>query len=155
MWSVRGKGDRVTEYRADREALFRGLPLAALMNDTQNNGQALVLAALRDNGRAVLVGEPTANDGSVRSLFPLPDGETAVTIFTGRLKRAAEGRGWPARPDHAVALDKDRRAAVRKWLADKQLPELPPGTDDRPPDDPQLDRALAALRQALGGGGKP
>jgi RNA polymerase sigma factor (sigma-70 family) len=45
MWSVRGD-NTVTQYRADREALFRGWPLVALMNDTLDNVPALVLAAL-------------------------------------------------------------------------------------------------------------
>jgi carboxyl-terminal processing protease len=155
MWSVRGKGDQATEYRADREALFRGWPLAVLTNDIQDNCQALVLAALQDCGRAALVGEPTANDAMVRSLFQLPDGKSGVSIVTGRLERAAKDRGWPVRPDHAVAASKDQRAAVQKWLADKQLPELPAGTDDRPPEDPQIDRALTVLRESLKGGGKP
>jgi C-terminal peptidase prc len=154
MWSVRGKDDQVKEYRADREALFRGWPMVALVNDLQDNCQALLLAALRDNDRAVLVGEPTNNDGLVRSRFELPDGKDALTVLTGRLERAAKDRGWPVRPDHAVALEKEKRAAVLKWLTGKQLPELPAGTDDRAPDDPQLDRALTELHRALKDGGK-
>jgi C-terminal peptidase prc len=152
MWSVRGD-NKVTPYRADREALFRGWPLVALMNDTPDNVQAMVLAALQDNGRAMLVGEPSRNDGLVRSMVHLPDGRGAITLLTGRLERAATGRGWPVRPDAAVALDKDRRATVEKWLLDKQYAELPPGADDRPPTDPQLDRALAVLRESLKAGG--
>jgi C-terminal peptidase prc len=152
MWSVRGKGDQVREYRADREALFRGWPLVALTSDLRDNCQAACLAALRDNDRAVLVGEPTANDGLVRSRFPLPGGKDALTLLTGRLDRAKGG--WPLRPDHAVELDKEKRAAVLKWLTDKQLTELPAGTDDHRPVDPQLDRALTVLRQALKDGGK-
>jgi C-terminal peptidase prc len=154
MWSVRGKDDQVKEYRADREALFRGWPLVALVNDIPDNCQALMLAALRDNDRAVLVGEPTNNDGLVRSRFPLSDGKSALTLLTGRLERAVKDRGWPVRPDHAVALEKEKRAAVLKWLNDKQLPELPTGADDRPPEDPQLDRAVKALREALKDGEK-
>jgi C-terminal processing protease CtpA/Prc len=141
-------------YRAYREALFRGWPIVAILNDVPDNCQALLLAALRDNDRAVLVGEPTNNDGLVRSRFELPDGKDALTLLTGRLERAVKDRGWPVRPDHAVALEKEKRAAVLKWLADKQLPELPTGTDDRPPEDPQLARALTLLRQTLKDGGK-
>jgi C-terminal peptidase prc len=155
MWSVRNMDGTATEYRADREAVFRGWPVVALVNGTKDSCQALLLAALRDNGRAVLVGEPTANDGLVRSLFPLPGGTNAVTVVTGRLERAVRDKGWPVRPDHAVTLDKDQGAAVRKWLTDKMLPDLPAGTDDRPPTDPQLDRALTLLRQVLKGEGKP
>jgi C-terminal peptidase prc len=152
MWSVRGK-DGVTPYRADREALFRGWPLAVVMNDIRDNAQAALLAALQDNGRATLVGEPTQNDGLVRSMVHLPDERGAVTVVTGRLERAATGRGWPVRPDQTVTLDKDRRTTVEKWLLDKQRAEVPPGADERPPADPQLDRALALLRESLEAGG--
>ena len=153
MWTVRGRGDDVKEYRADREAVFRGWPLVAVVVDLIDNGQAACLAALRDNDRVVLVGEPTRNDGIVRSRFPLPDGAGAVTLMTGRVERAGKGR-WPLRPDHAVGLDKWQRDAVRKWIFDKQLTELPAGADDRPPADPQLDRAVELLRQTLKDGGK-
>jgi C-terminal peptidase prc len=154
MWSVRGKDDQVKEYRADREALFRGLPMVALINDIPDNCQALLLAALQDNDRAVLVGDPTNNDGLVRSRFTLPDGRNTVTVLTGRLQRANKDRSWPMRPDHAVSLDKDQRERVRKWLFDKELPELPAGTDDRPPEDPQLDGARKELHKILKDGGK-
>jgi carboxyl-terminal processing protease len=99
MWSVRGKDGKATEYRADREALFRGWPVVALLNGMNDSCQSLLLAALQDKGRATLVGEPTNNDGLVRSLFPLPGGPNAVTIVTARLERAAKDRGWPVRPD--------------------------------------------------------
>jgi carboxyl-terminal processing protease len=155
MWSVRGKDGQATEYRADREALFRGLPVAALLNGVNDSCQSLLLAALQDNGRATLVGEPTNNDGCVRSLFPLPGSTDAVTVVTGRLERAVKDRGWPVRPDHELTLDGKQRAAVRKWLGDKMLPEPPTGADDRPPADPQLDRALTLLRGKLRGEGKP
>jgi hypothetical protein len=65
------------------------------------------------------------------------------------LERAAKTRNWPVRPDRTVELTKDQRAAVQKWLLDKELPELPPGTSDRPPPDPQLAAGLAMLRDAL------
>jgi carboxyl-terminal processing protease len=152
MWSVRGN-DGVAEYRADREALFRGWPVAVIMNGIRDNGQTALLAALQDNGRATLVGEPTQNDGLVRSMVHLPDERGAVTVVTGRLERAVMGRGWPVRPDHPVALDQDRRTRVERWLLDKQLAEVPPGADDRLPFDPQLECALAVLRVSLKAGG--
>ena len=155
MWSVRGKDDQVSEYRADREALFRGWPIVALTNDISDNCQALLLAALQDNNRAVLVGEPTNNDGLVRSRFQLPDGKNTITVLTGRLVRAVKDRAWPVRPNHEVALDKDQRERVRKWLFEKELPELPAGTDDEPPEDPQLERTLKELRKTLKDGVKP
>jgi hypothetical protein len=52
-------------------------------------------------------------------------------------------------PDIPLSLDKPQSEAVRKWLSQKELPELPAGTDDAPPDDPQLQKAVELLRAAL------
>jgi C-terminal peptidase prc len=147
LWTTTGKDERA--FRADREGLFRGLPLAVLVNDVRDNAQGAVLAALQDNNRAVLVGEPTRVDGTVRTLCPLPNQEGAITVLIGQVVRADASRTWPVLPDRQVDLTQEQRSAVRKWLFDKQLPELPPGTDDRPPDDPQLAAALALLRDAV------
>jgi C-terminal peptidase prc len=146
MWRLRGAGGRIKEYRADRECLFRGWPLAVLVDGQISSGTyGAFIAALQDNGRAVLVGEPTQYDGSVKSAVRLPDG-WALVLPTGVLERAADGRGWPVQPDHLVKLDKAQGAAVEQWLRQKELTELPAGADDRPPDDAQLRRAVELLR---------
>ena len=82
-------------------------------------------------------------------MYDLPDRSAALTLLSGRLERADTARGWPVRPDRPAALTRAERTAVYQWLRDKQLPELPSGTVDRPPDDPQLTDALAVLRDAL------
>jgi C-terminal peptidase prc len=151
MWRVRHGGADAQESRADRECLFRGWPLAVLVNGITDNAQGAVLAALQDNHRATLVGEPTKGDGSVRKIFHLPGGQDGLTVLTGRLERAAPGRGWPVVPDRGIDLTKEQRSAVERWLGAKQLPEPPAGTDGRPPDDPQLAAAVALLRDAVKG----
>jgi C-terminal peptidase prc len=149
MWTARGPGGEVREYRADRECLFRGWPMVVLINGMPDSAQGAIAAALQDNHRAPLVGEPTTSDGSVRTIVHLPGSGDGITVLTGRLERAAKGRGWPVRPDREVPLTKGQRAAVEKWFRDKNLPELPSGTDDRPPDDPQLAAALELLRDQM------
>ncbi|MBI1914879.1 MAG: hypothetical protein HYS12_09105 [Planctomycetes bacterium] len=136
-----------------RTRLFRGWPLAVLVNDIDDNAQGAVLAALQDNRRAVLVGEPTKADGAIRRNFHLPDQDGIITVLTGQLERADKVRGWPVRPDRAVELTKQQRAVVEKWLMAKELPVLPRGSDDRAPEDPQLASAVAVLRDGLKGVG--
>src|SRR5262245_38463703 len=46
MWTVRGRGDVITEYRADRDCLFRGMPLAVLAYGSGDNALGAVLGAL-------------------------------------------------------------------------------------------------------------
>jgi C-terminal processing protease CtpA/Prc len=150
MWRVCDRKNQVKEYRADRDCLFRQWPMAVLVNENiVDNGQGAFLAALQDNGRAVLVGEPTKNDGYVNTLIPLGEGQGVIQLRTGRLERAAKEKRWPVQPNHAVAMTAAQREAVSKWLRQKFLPELPEGTDDRPPEDPQLNRAVEVLRAAL------
>jgi carboxyl-terminal processing protease len=149
MFAIRTTGNKVREMKADGDCLFRGLPMAVLINDVPDGAQGAVLAALQDNRRAVLIGQPTKSDGVVRSLFSLPGDDGVVSIQTGRIERAAKDKTWPVQPDHLVELSKAQRVALEKWYADKELTELPPGADDRPPPDPQLNRALELLREAL------
>ncbi len=109
----------------------------------------MIVAALQDNKRAIVVGERSSADGKVRSLFPLPGGKEQLVLWVGRLERALADRDWAADPDFVVPMTKEQRAAVQKWQDDKQLPELPAGKTDAPPTDPQLSRAVELLRAAL------
>jgi C-terminal peptidase prc len=148
LWRVRDARGGVKESRSGGEALFRGWPMAVLVN-AQIPGKAAqaVAAALQDAGRAVVVGERTTMDGYVNSLLPLPEGGFSLTLRTGRLERAARGRGWPVEPDHPVALDKAGASAVLDWLRAKGRSDLTPGAD-KPPSDPQLARAVEVVEAA-------
>jgi carboxyl-terminal processing protease len=166
MWKLRRR-DGVKECRADRECLFRGWPLAVLVGETTAGlAPQAVAAALQDTGRAALVGQQAQSGGpevpalverpgressslDVTSPIPLPDDQGAVVLRTGQVERVGKGRGWPVRPDQVVALKPRQREAVWEWFRRKGLPELPPGTDDQPPDDPQLARAVELLQAAL------
>ena len=103
MWSVRGKDGKATEYRADREALFRGWPLVVLVNGTPR--QRPGAAARRPPGQRP--GGPRGRADGQRRPRPVAvpaagrDGRRDASL-TGRLERAAKDRGWPVRPDHAV-----------------------------------------------------
>jgi carboxyl-terminal processing protease len=148
MWRVRDARNRVKECRAGRECLFRGWPMVVLVNEFIGTGTQAVAAALQDGGRAVLVGEPAKGDGQVVGIVRLPEGKEAVTLRTGRVERTKD-RAWPLRPDHAVALTKAQREALVLWWHQLELPEPPPKASDRPPADPQMDRAVELLRAAL------
>jgi carboxyl-terminal processing protease len=149
MWRWHGADKQVREYRAGREGLFRDWPLAVLINDSLDSAGSAVAAALQDNGRATLVGEATRNGGFVTSLVPLPDGLGTLSFRTGRLERAAKGRGWPVEPDHVVTLTKKQREALDAWLVAKGRLEKPGSAADKAPEDPQLDKAVELLRAAL------
>lgn len=149
LWRIRDAQGNVAETTSDRESVFRGWPLAVLVNAEIDQAPAMVLAALQDHQRAVIVGEPTKAEGYVNNLVDLPDGRGALKVRSGRIERSVEGRGWPLRPDHVVELEADQESAIRSALFAKDFPTAPGGGADTPPDDPQLTKAVELLNAAL------
>ncbi len=148
LWTVRGADPKTrTETRADRECLFRHWPMALLINDSLDRQHAIVAAALQDNHRAILVGEPTKTDGYVNALVKLPDGKRAIIFRTGMIERPDRDRGWPVKPDAQVALSGKQKNDIAEWQRKQEIAEEP--TNDKAPEDPQLARAVQLLRDAL------
>jgi carboxyl-terminal processing protease len=172
MWRLH-EAHTTRDYQADRECLFRDWPLAVLLDgQPPSTSIQAIAAALRDNHRAVVVGAPPASllgplspferahgrvgpaeeetfQAYVNSMVRLPDDKGALLLRTGWLKRADRNRGWPVRPDHIVPLKEEQQTALLEWLRQKDLSELPAGTEDKPPVDPQLAKAVEVLRAAL------
>ncbi len=149
MWRMLDRDGRVREFRSDRECLFRGWPMAVLIDGDMERLQGIVCAALQDRGRAVLVGAPLRADGYVNSLVDLPGGAGSLKLRSGRIERAAEGRAWPVEPDWHVPVGIDELKAVHDWLLAKDLPEPPEGKGEPPKSDPRLAAALDLLRVSL------
>jgi len=53
--------------------LLANLPLRVLVNGRTASGAEIVAGAIRDSGRALLVGEPTYGKGTVQQILPLSD----------------------------------------------------------------------------------
>ena len=152
MWRVQGSGTNPpTEYRADRECLFRDWPMAVLIDGRLSMGDALIAAALQDNKRAILVGEPTKVTGYVSTVVQLPGEPLALVIPTGRLERAAKERGWPVKPDRLVPMDEKRVQALSAWQQAMVIADGPTPETKTAPADPQLASAIEILRGQIGG----
>jgi carboxyl-terminal processing protease len=87
-----------TTYQADADALFRGLPIAVLVDRNTSGASEWLAAALQDNKRAVVIGASTLsaniNPGNavVKTLLPLKGGAWSLSLATGVLER---GNGRP------------------------------------------------------------
>src|SRR5262249_3214046 len=116
MWKIHGAGTSPpTEYRADRECLFRNWPMVVLIDSRMSISDALIAAELQDHKRAILVGEPTKVSGYVSTVVELPGEKLALVIPTGRFERAEKERGWPVKPDHVVPMDEKQVRALSDW----------------------------------------
>jgi carboxyl-terminal processing protease len=126
---------RSEESRFRMEAIkgdvARGTPIAVLVNEGSASAAEIVAGALRDNGRAKLLGQKTFGKGSVQTVLPLEDGQ-ALKLTTSRYFTPAGAsiheRGIepdvplpgpdtaaPAGPPPAAARDPEILAAV-EWL---------------------------------------
>ncbi len=115
-----GEAERVVE--ATGVGLEAGLPLAVLVNHGTASAAEILAGALRDRGRAPLIGQPTYGKGSVQLIFELSD-HSSIHITNAR---------WftPGRAQiDGVGLKPDI--------------EMAPGADGA---DPELDRAILYLQ---------
>ena len=130
--SAEGRSEE-SRFRMEAMAgdLSLGTPIAVLVNEGSASAAEIVAGALRDNGRAKLLGQRTFGKGSVQTVMPLEDGQ-ALKLTTSRYftpsgvsihERGLEpDMPLPARPPEAltgeqplIERDADIRAAI-DWL---------------------------------------
>ncbi|HVU24343.1 MAG TPA: S41 family peptidase [Opitutus sp.] len=71
------------DYRAEGDGEPLVLPMAVLINEGTASAAEVVTGALKDTGRAVVVGERSFGKGSVQSIFKLKNGE-GMRLTTAR-----------------------------------------------------------------------
>ncbi len=136
---VRADG-RTPDARFEMDAtagdLLAGAPVVVLVDRGSASGAEIVAGALRDHGRATLMGERTFGKGSVQTVMPLSNGE-ALKLTTSRYYtpsgRSIQERGLepdvriaslshptPHGFDRAVGSDPAVRSALQ-YLRDRTL----------------------------------
>jgi carboxyl-terminal processing protease len=103
-----GDSDPMPIKTVGRDGKWLDLALVVLIDDGSASGAEVLAAALRDNGRARLIGDTTFGTGTVLSTFPHDDGSSLVLATAFWLTPQGE-RVWQegVDPDQFVSLDRD------------------------------------------------
>jgi carboxyl-terminal processing protease len=145
----RSPADR-EDYRAEADDEPLDIPVAVLINADTASAAEIVTGALKDTGRAVVVGERSFGKGSVQDIFPLKNGE-ALRLTTAHYYTPSgvsiNQKGITPQVEVVLTADEDFKLSQqlsRPDLRDPKQYEARFGTAPIP--DRQLDAALDVLR---------
>jgi len=139
-------------YLSETEGDPLVLPVAVLINDNTASAAEIVAGALKDAGRAVVVGERSFGKGSVQSIFKLKNGEglrlTTAHYFTPS-GVMIHGRGISPQVEVVMTPEEDEKLDRQTSRPDVTDPgDFKERFGYAPIEDRQLDAALDVLRAA-------
>jgi carboxyl-terminal processing protease len=149
------------------------LPVAILLDGGSASASEILAGALRDNGRATLVGTRSFGKGSVQNVIAVEGGRAELKLTTQyyftpsgrrihRREGAKETDEWGLLPDIQVALDPNVRQELLRKESEDELAALKQkaqggsslGASSRDPRDAQLGAAVLHLKDVLHGKAK-
>ena len=120
---TKDKNGKVTSEYKDSGKHSVDVPIVLLVNGYSASASEIMAGALKDSGKAVLVGTKTFGKGIVQSIIPLSDG-TAIKITIAKYFTPSgnEVHEKGIEPDYEVKIAEDRESAVGVLREDdKQL----------------------------------
>jgi carboxyl-terminal processing protease len=158
--STKGRNRPETVYRADGQGTLPDFPMIVLVNEHSASAAEIVSGSLKDNGRALIVGERTYGKGSVQEVVPLEDngGELKLTVAyyylpSGRLVHRKKGAtDWGVEPQIVVPMDEEAQEQVMEMRERQEAIRAPmpkmtthPTTAASQPVDVQLQTAINVM----------
>lgn len=145
----RKESDR-EDYRASADGEPVQIPMAILINAGSASAAEVVTGALKDTGRAVIVGERSFGKGSVQSIFKLKNGEglrlTTARYFTPSGVSIHE-KGIAPQVEVVMTPEEDSQLRLQHLRPDVADPkEFKERFGFAPIEDRQLDAALDVLK---------
>ncbi len=106
-------------------SVSRECNLVVLINEYSASASELSAGALKDNGRAILIGEKSYGKGTVQVLHILPDG-SGIKFTTAKyyLPSGISIDGTGIVPDITVKLDAKSESDVQKEKAVEEIKKL-------------------------------
>ncbi|MFH0807804.1 MAG: S41 family peptidase, partial [Elusimicrobiota bacterium] len=143
------------EFRAGKEAPWKGLPMVVLINRGSASASEIVSGCLQDHKRALIVGERSFGKASVQSVIPLSDG-CAVKITTAKyytpsgklIQVDTETKKGGIDPDIKieVSLENQSKLQMQEETVYPEGKEPPKAAKDERIEDTALNRAVELLK---------
>jgi len=159
--SIRGRTQRDRTFESKTEAEdIKNIPLVVLVNEASASASEIVSGALKDNGRAIVIGTRTFGKGSVQQVKMIEANGGAIKITnalyylpSGRNIHRKEGdKLWGVDPSDGfyVPMTSEETVAMLKVWRDLNVKppakgELTPQWIQKERSDPQLAAALEAM----------
>jgi carboxyl-terminal processing protease len=141
-----------TEYRANEKAPYSKIPLVVLVNKYSASASEILAGALRDNKRAIIVGERTFGKASVQTMIQLSDGSaiklTIAKYYTPNgdlIQRDIKTGVGGIKPDIEVKLTKDEELKLYEDMQEIYYPEKTKKKEKSKVEDKVLDKAIEVL----------
>jgi carboxyl-terminal processing protease len=145
----RDASQRREYFTSKNEKQRPNFPVVLLVNNGSASGSEIVAGALKDLNRAILVGDTTFGKGSVQSVIQLPDG-AALRLTTAKYytpsKQVIHEKGITPNIKASLTADQERALLLRHRDGLLSSDEQKFVDNEK---DPQLDRALAALKGTM------
>jgi len=145
----RKPGDR-EDYKAESDDDPLDVPVAVLINAGSASAAEIVAGALKDTGRAVIVGERSFGKGSVQSIFKLKNGE-GMRLTTARYYTPSgvtiHEKGVAPNVEVVMTPEDDQNVRLQRARRDvKAATDFKERFGFEPIEDRQLQAALDVLR---------
>lgn len=127
--TTRGRNRPEETKYASGQGTLPDFPLIVLVNDHSASAAEIVAGALKDNGRALVMGQRTYGKGSVQEVIPLEgdSGELKLTVAywylpSGRLVHRVKGaKDWGVEPQIVIPVDQDTERRILEDRNDQQI----------------------------------
>lgn len=144
------KAEDRDEYRSESKREPLKLPIAVLINAGSASAAEIVAGALKDTGRAVIVGERSFGKGSVQSVFRLKNGE-GLRLTTARYYTPSgvsiHEKGIEPQVTVVMTPDEDSKLRLQRARSDVVAPkEFEERFSFAPIEDGQLQAAIDVLK---------
>lgn len=169
--TTKGRDHEPDTISSEVEPPFAEIPVAILIDEGSASASEILGGALRDNGRAVLVGARSYGKGSVQSVIELVDNESILKLTTAyyytpsgrrihRPDKAKDEDEWGLLPDIAIPLSLEQRTRLAREQYEAYISQLKSRADEnngaapaaeKAVLDPSLEQARRHLSRVLAG----